>query len=133
MNHGSELSPDASAPLVLLIDDADELRVLVAEFLQAHGFRVATARNGFEGLSAAVHVRPDLILMDLVMPGMDGIETTRHLKREAVTANIPIVAFTGESLLTELSRLQAKGFAELLPKPHDPQELLTTLRRLIVE
>jgi len=133
MSEARALDPAASGPLVLLIDDADDLRVLVGEFLQAHGFRVGTAKNGFEGVRAAVESRPDIILMDLMMPGMDGVETTRHLKRQAVTAHIPIVAFTGESLVPDLARIQAKGFAGMITKPCDPQELLTTLRRLLVE
>jgi CheY-like chemotaxis protein len=133
MSEELEITADEAAPLVLLIDDADELRVLISEFLGAHGFRVATAKNGFEGLRAAVESRPNIILMDLVMPGMDGLETTRLLKRQAVTAHVPIIAFTGETLLPELSRFRAKGFAELITKPHDPQELLTTLRRLMIQ
>ena len=73
----------------------------------------------------------NVILMDLAMPGMDGLETTRLLKRQAVTAAIPIVAFTGQTVPGDLPRLRACGFAELIVKSLDPRELLATLRRLV--
>jgi CheY-like chemotaxis protein len=121
----------SSAPLVLVIDDAEDLQVQVADLLESNGFRVTSAKNGFEGVRVAVDSRPDVILMDLAMPGMDGLETARLLKRQAVTAAIPIVAFTGQTVLNDLPRIQACGFAELIMKSHDPLELVATLRRLV--
>ena len=129
MSDVQEPAPE-SAPLVLVIDDAEDLLLFVSNLLQAHSFRVATARNGFEGVRVAVESRPDVILMDLGMPGMDGLETARLLKRQAITAAIPIVAFTGQTVLTDMPRIQACGFAELVPKSHDPSALLKTLHRL---
>ena len=123
--------PAESAPLVLVIDDAEDLLLFVTALLQAHSFRVTTARNGFEGVRVAVESKPDVILMDLGMPGMDGLETARLLKRQGVTAAIPIVAFTGQTVLTDLQRIQACGFVELVPKSHDPSALLATLHRLV--
>ena len=125
MDDKHELPADR-LPLVLIIDDAEDLRLLVAEFLETNGFRVATAKNGFEGVRVAVESAPDVILMDLMMPGMDGVETARLLKRQTVTAKIPIVALTGQTLMTDPSGFHAKGFAELLSKPHDPLQLLAT-------
>lgn len=104
---------------------------MVSELLESNGFRVASARNGFEGVRVAVASWPDVILMDLGMPGMDGLETARLLKRQAVTGAIPIVAFTGQTVLTAEPRLRACSFAELLTKSPDPTELLATLRRLV--
>jgi CheY-like chemotaxis protein len=69
--------------------------------------------------------------MDLAMPGMDGVEAARLLKREAVTGGIPIVAFTGQIVATDLPRIRAKGFAELISKPCDLSELAETLRRIL--
>ena len=120
-----------NAPLVLVIDDAEDLRALVAELLEANGFRVTSAKNGFEGVRVAVESTPDVILMDLGMPGMDGLETARLLKKQPVTAAIPIVAFTGQSVADDLPRIRACGFAELIVKSHDPEQLLATLGRLV--
>ncbi len=131
MSDEHEPARQTSTPLVLIIDDAEDLRLIVAEFLETHGFRVTTVKNGFEGVRVAVESKPNVILMDLDMPGMDGLETARLLKRQAVTAAIPIVAFTGQTLLNDLPRLQACGFTELISKPHLPQELLATLRRIV--
>ena len=122
---------ETSTPLVLIIDDAEDLRLMVAEFLETQGFRVTTVKNGFEGVRVAVESKPDVILLDLDMPGMDGLETARLLKRQAVTAAIPIVAFTGQTVLNDLPRLQACGFTELISKPHQPLALLATLRRIV--
>lgn len=122
---------DGAAPLVLVIDDAEDLRVLVAELLETHGFRVMSAKNGFEGVKVAVESKPDVILMDLGMPGMDGLETARLLKKQPVTSAIPIVAFTGQNVADDLPRIRACGFAELIVKSHDPEQLLATLGRLV--
>lgn len=118
------------APLVLVIDDVQEQRSALAEFLGMNGFRVATAANGFEGLTRAAESRPDIILMDLAMPGMDGLETAKLLKRERVTSGIPIVALTGQTIISD-ERFRAKGFAELVSKPCDPLQLAATLRRTL--
>jgi CheY-like chemotaxis protein len=124
-------SEPAVAPLVLIIDDDEDQRSALGEFLDISGFRTVTARNGFEGLTRAVELMPDVVLMDLAMPGMDGLETARLLKREAVTSDIPIVAFTGQAVISDLDRVRAKGFSELISKPCDPVELAATLRRIL--
>ena len=125
------MAEPASPPLVLVIDDAEDTRSGLAEFLELSGFRAATARNGYEGLAGVIELKPDIILMDLAMPGMDGVEAARVLKREAVTSGIPIVAFTGQFVVTDLERIRAKGFAELISKPCDLSELAETLRRIL--
>jgi CheY-like chemotaxis protein len=125
------MAEPASPPLVLVIDDAEDTRSGLAEFLELSGFRAATARNGYEGLTRVIELKPDIILMDLAMPGMDGVEAARVLKRESVTSGIPIVAFTGQIVVTDLERIRAKGFAELISKPCDLSELAETLRRIL--
>lgn len=124
-------STDEPLPLVLIIDDDEEQRNALAEFLGSNGFRAEAARSGYEGLARAAELRPDIILMDLAMPGMDGLETVRHLKRERVTKDIPVVAFTGQTIVTDLERIRARGFAELITKPCDPLLLAATLRRIL--
>ena len=104
--------------LVLVIEDADNAREGLGELLESAGFRVALAKNGFEAMTMAVEIRPNVILMDLGLPGMDGLETTRHLKRERFTMDIPIIAVTGQTILEDIERLRKKGFAALLTKPY---------------
>ena len=84
--------------LVLLVDDYQDAREMYAEYLQYSGFRVAEAKNGNEAVSQARSLKPDLILMDLSLPGMDGWEATRVLKADEETRHIPIVALTGHAL-----------------------------------
>jgi CheY-like chemotaxis protein len=131
MHDDQPLAQDNSAPLVLLIDDAEDLRTVVADFLQSSGFRVETAKNGFQGVTRAVESVPDIILMDLGMPGMDGLETARLLKKQSLTSSVPIVAFTGQTLVDDMGRVRACGFTELISKPHDLSELADALRRIL--
>ena len=83
-------------PLILVVDDYEDAREMYAEYLRFCGFRVAEARNGNEALEQAFTLMPDLILMDLSLPGMDGWEATRQLKADERTRNIPVVALTGD-------------------------------------
>ena len=89
---------DQSVPLILVVDDYQDAREMYAEYLQFSGFRVAEARNGNEALEQAFALKPDLILMDLSLPGMDGWEATRQLKSDERTRHIPVVALTGHAL-----------------------------------
>ena len=119
------------SPLVLLIDDAVEIRELVGHLLRDAGFQVATAPDGFQGFKMAAEVPPDVILMDFDLPGMDGVEATSHLRRNATTKNIPIIAFTGLSLVPDAARLQARGFCALVSKTSDGTELVQAINRAL--
>ncbi len=119
------------SPLVLLIDDAVEIRELVGHLLRDAGFQVATAPDGFQGFKMAAEVPPDVILMDFDLPGMDGLEATSHLRRNATTKNVPIIAFTGLSLVPDTARLQAKGFCDLVSKTSDGAELVQAINRAL--
>src|SRR5947207_12298977 len=88
--------PDS--PLILVVDDYQDAREMYAEYLQFSGFRVAEARNGNEAVAQAFSLQPDLILMDLSLPGMDGWEATKVLKADERTRHIPVVALTGHAL-----------------------------------
>ena len=120
-----------TSPLVLVIDDAIEIRELVGHMLRDEGFRVATAPDGFLGFKMAAEAPPDVILMDFDLPGMDGVEATRYLRRNATTKNIPIIAFTGLSVVPDAARLQAKGFCDFVPKTSDGAELLQAINRAL--
>jgi CheY-like chemotaxis protein len=111
------------APLILVIDDVEDTRDVFETCLSAHGYRVATAKDGFDGVRKAATLQPDLILMDINMPGMDGVETTRFLKRHGSTSGIPVVAVTGQSMLADDARARQKGFKAVLTKPVRPEAL----------
>ena len=84
----------AEHPFILLTDDNEDNINIILEFLQVQGYQVITARNGSEAIAQAREEKPDVILMDIQMPGMDGLEATRRLRADADLANIPIIALT---------------------------------------
>jgi CheY-like chemotaxis protein len=121
-------------PLVLLVEDDREGRMLFSEWLRDAGFRVETAHNGNQALARALELRPDAILTDLNIPGIDGYELTRRIKSDIRTGSIPVLAITGYAPFTQdPSRADRAGCDAVLPKPCAPEDLATTLRALIAE
>ena len=121
-------------PLVLLVEDDRDGRLLFAEWLRDAGFRVETAHNGLQALERAFEVRPDAILTDLHIPGIDGYELTRRVKLDPRTESIPVLAVTGYAPFTQdPSRADRAGCDAILPKPCDADDLVSTLRALIAE
>ena len=121
-------------PLVLLVEDDREGRLLFAEWLQQAGVRVEQAHNGLQALERAFDLRPDAILTDLNIPGIDGYELTRRLKTDPRTENIPILAVTGYApFAQDPSRADRAGCDAVLPKPCQPEDLEATLTSLIVQ
>jgi two-component system cell cycle response regulator DivK len=119
-------------PLVLLVEDDPDARLLFTEWLRDSGFRVETAHNGLQALERAVELRPDAILTDLHIPGIDGYELTRRVKSDPRTASIPVLAVTGYGPFTQdPSRADRAGCDAILPKPCDPDDLVNTLKALI--
>ena len=118
-------------PLILVVDDYEDAREMYAEYLRFCGFRVAEARNGNEALEQAFTLMPDLILMDLSLPGMDGWEATRRLKADERTAHIPVVALTAHDGAGELQRATRAGCDWFVPKPCPPHALITEIRRVL--
>lgn len=88
----------ATGPLVLIVDDVQDNRTIYVLFLKFSGFRIAEAENGVEALEKATTLLPDVIVMDLSLPVMDGWEATRRLKRDPRTKKIPVVILTGHAL-----------------------------------
>jgi two-component system, cell cycle response regulator DivK len=128
-----EVHSRAESPLVLVVDDATDLGETLGPFLESVGFRVAFARNGYDGMHKVVKMSPDIILMDLNMPGMDGTETTHHLKRQPPTRQIPILAYTGETVLLDLERIQRRGFEDVVSKTSGPDELVRKIRAALAK
>ena len=122
---------DQNAPLILVVDDYQDAREMYAEYLQFSGFRVAEARNGNEAVEQAFALKPDLILMDLSLPGMDGWEATRKLKADDSTKHIPIVALTGHALAGASEGARKAGCDSFVTKPCLPDDLVVEVRRML--
>jgi CheY-like chemotaxis protein len=122
---------DQQAPLILVVDDYQDAREMYAEYLQFSGFRVAEARNGNEAVTQAFELRPDLILMDLSLPGMDGWEATRVLKADERTRHIPVVALTGHALAGASEGARKAGCDSFVTKPCLPDDLVVEVRRML--
>jgi CheY-like chemotaxis protein len=122
---------DQNSPLILVVDDYQDAREMYAEYLQFSGFRVAEARNGNEAIEQAFALRPDLILMDLSLPGMDGWEATRKLKSDERTRLIPVVALTGHALAGASDGARKAGCDSFVTKPCLPDDLVVEVRRML--
>jgi two-component system cell cycle response regulator DivK len=120
-----------TTPLILVVDDYQDAREMYAEYLQFSGFRVAEARNGNEAVEQAFALKPDLILMDLSLPGMDGWEATRQLKSDERTCHIPVVALTGHALAGASEGAKKAGCDSFVTKPCLPDDLVVEVRRML--
>lgn len=118
-------------PLILVVDDYEDAREMYAEYLRFCGFRVAEARNGNEAIEQAFALLPDLILMDLSLPGMDGWEATRQLKADERTRPIPVVALTGHALAGASDGAKRAGCDSFVTKPCLPDDLVVEVRRML--
>ena len=125
-------SDDASEPLVLIVKDDPGTRLMYRDHLSHCGFRTVDAHNGFQALAKAQEFRPNAVLTDLAVPGMDGFEFCRALQRLPDTRDIPILAVTGHpEYLGEPDRFRLAGIAQVLTKPCSPDRIAQELRRLI--
>jgi two-component system, cell cycle response regulator DivK len=122
---------EQNMPLILVVDDYQDAREMYAEYLQFSGFRVAEARNGNEAIEQAFALHPDLILMDLSLPGLDGWEATRQLKSDDRTRHIPVVALTGHALAGASEGAKKAGCDSFVTKPCLPDDLVVEVRRML--
>jgi CheY-like chemotaxis protein len=120
-----------SAPLVLVVDDFSDAREMYGEYLRFCGYRVAEAQNGIEAIDQAVKLKPDVILMDLSMPIVDGWEATRRLKADKRTKDIPVVALTGHAMSGHSESAKGAGCDVVVTKPCLPQDLVKQIRRVV--
>lgn len=118
-------------PLVLIVEDQLELRTLYAQELTISGFDVIEAGDGVEAIDHTTARLPDVVLMDLSLPVLDGWEATRRLKADTNTAHIPVVALTAHDGAGELERATAAGCEWFVPKPCAPDALVTEIRRVL--
>jgi two-component system, cell cycle response regulator DivK len=127
----SESVADATGPLVLIVDDVQDNRTIYVLFLKFSGFRIAEAENGEEALHKATTLLPDVIVMDLSLPVMDGWEATRRLKRDPRTKKIPVVVLTGHALPEHAQAARDAGCDLVITKPCLPDQLMDAIRRIL--
>ena len=118
-------------PLVLVVEDYQDAREMYAAYLQFSGFDVAEAANGIEAVEKTQELLPDIVLMDLALPRMDGWEATRRLKTDARTRHIPIVALTGHALAGHADGAREAGCDAFVTKPCLPDALVAEIKRLL--
>ncbi|HYR06386.1 MAG TPA: response regulator [Longimicrobium sp.] len=116
---------------ILLADDHEDNRLALLTVLEREGYRTLGAANGQQAVEVAREHMPDLILMDLAMPVMDGRQAMQHLRADQKTAGIPIVVLTAMALSVDRDRLVAEGFDGLLIKPCMPPHLVSEVRRVV--
>ncbi len=112
------------SPLILLVEDFADAREMYRDYLAFSGFRVETARDGREAIEKAQALDPDLILMDLSLPGIDGWEATRLLKSDPATRHLLIVALSAHALTAEGDRARTAGCDGFIAKPCLPPDLV---------
>lgn len=120
-----------SQPLVLVVEDYQDAREMYAAYLSFSGYRVAEATNGIEAIEKTIELMPDIILMDLALPRMDGWEATRRLKLDERTKHIPIVALTGHALAGHAEGARRAGCDAFVTKPCLPDALVAEIQRML--
>ena len=107
-------------PKILTIDDSMVIRTIIQRTLEPLGYQITQATNGQEGLAAVVNDRPDLILLDITMPVLDGIATLERLRSEPTLSSIPVIMLTAESSQENVGRADALGVSGYVAKPFTP-------------
>jgi two-component system, cell cycle response regulator DivK len=118
----------ANASTILVVDDYSDNRTLLAAWLRAKGYRVVEANDGREGVQQANRSNPDLILMDLAMPELDGVEATRQIRQRNVFARTPIFAISAYAIHDVKADALAAGCTEVFAKPIDLETLLRKIQ-----
>src|SRR5213082_1374291 len=125
------MTSKSDKPRVLLVDDYPDAREMYAEYLEFSGYGIVQAGNGVEAIERALDSHPDVILMDLSLPVMDGWEATRRLKADDRTAAIPVVALTGHALAGISEGAKKAGCDAFVTKPCLPEDLVREIRKII--
>jgi two-component system cell cycle response regulator DivK len=117
--------------LILIVEDDAESRMLERDILTYNGYRVLEAETAEAGLKLAREAHPALILMDIRLPGMDGIAALRELRADAATCNVPVIAVTASAMNQDRRQITAAGFDGYHGKPIDIVELVASVRELL--
>jgi two-component system cell cycle response regulator DivK len=123
--------PASAGQTLLLVEDNEDNRIIYSTVLRHLGYRVVEAQDGVEAVELARSIQPDLILMDISIPRMDGWEATRILRGDPRTSEIPIVALTAHALADDRERAAEVGFSSYLAKPIEPRVVVAEIRRWI--
>jgi len=124
------VAPVSMQPLVMIVDDSLTVRKITSRLLQREGFAVTTAKDGVDALQALSEQRPDVILLDIEMPRMDGFEFTKTIKGDARFSNIPIIMITSRTAEKHRNRAAELGVDLYLGKPYQEEELMRHLREM---
>lgn len=116
---------------VLVVEDTEDNRQIVRDLLEAAGFELIEAVDGAAGVEAAKRERPDIILMDMQLPIMDGYTATRVIKADPVLKHIPIIAVTSYALAGDEEKTKAAGCDGYIAKPFSPRNLLKLIRNFL--
>jgi len=131
MEAADVMTPRARRPCVLLVDDYPDARDMYTEYLRFSGYDVVQAANGAEAIERALDRQPDIILMDLSLPVMDGWEATRRLKADKRTATIPVIALTGHALDGYSEGAKNAGCDGFVTKPCLPEDLVVEIEKVL--
>ena len=116
---------------ILVVEDQEDNRRIVRDLLTTTDYEVMEAENGEEALAAVAKQRPDLILMDIQLPVMDGYEATRRIKADPALSTIPVIAVTSYALSGDEEKARAAGCDDFVPKPFSPRQLLAKIRQYL--
>ena len=129
----SSVAKPPSGKTVLYVEDNEANRKMVRLLLQRTTYSLVEAYDGEAGVAKALEVRPDLILMDVQLPKISGLEATRRLRAQAPTANTPIIAITSFALSGDDQKAKEAGATAYIAKPYSPRELLALIRKTVPE
>jgi two-component system, cell cycle response regulator DivK len=127
----SSVEPMTMSKRLLLVDDYADALEMWAIFLRSSGYDVITAKTGLEAIERAESTRPDLVLLDLQLPVMSGVEAARRLRASKATAHIPLIAVTGFSQTKEHDEARQAGFDRVIVKPCEPAALLAEVESIL--
>ncbi|MBP6769534.1 MAG: response regulator [Reyranella sp.] len=116
---------------ILVVEDTEDNRQILRDLLGMAGYEMVEAQDGAQGVAMAAEHRPDLILMDIQMPVMDGYEATRQIKADPALTSIPVIAVTSYALSGDEAKTRAAGCDGYIAKPYSPRQMLAKVREIL--